>query len=343
MQRKNLFLVCLLLLVISIAIVGCDNNDGAHQPSIECSHSYDSQVVQPSCVQRGYTIYTCSKCNKSYEDNYVDCLGHNYIERAQNYKCSICDKYEDGGFTFSLVYQSNNEYQVDSVSSSAIENGVIEIPRKHLGLKVTKLNRGCLYNIRKSLVALKIKSNINYIGSSLFTYGGQFDNVKTALKLVIFDNDCKDINISHTAFNSCNYLEEVLYPDECFSCFNHDDLIGNHYLFENTKFFNNNVVKENGLYYIRDLLLSSDKSTVASNVVVKDGTRLIANQVFKQNTNITSVYIPVSVIYIGKSAFSQCMNLHDIYYQGDETQFSNIMIEDNTFEDCGALSYQFNK
>lgn len=59
-------------------------------------HSFVKSIISPKCVEKGYTLYKCSKCNESYTENYIDALGHNYkFVSADNseltYKCSECD------------------------------------------------------------------------------------------------------------------------------------------------------------------------------------------------------------------------------------------------------------
>ena len=39
-------------------------------------HDYKSQIVAPTCTDKGYTIKTCSKCNDVIYTNYTDALGH---------------------------------------------------------------------------------------------------------------------------------------------------------------------------------------------------------------------------------------------------------------------------
>lgn len=41
-------------------------------------HSYSTSVVQPTCSEKGYTVHTCSRCGYSYNDTYTDLLGHTY-------------------------------------------------------------------------------------------------------------------------------------------------------------------------------------------------------------------------------------------------------------------------
>lgn len=59
-------------------------------------HSFVKSIISPKCVEKGYTLYKCSKCTESYTENYIDALGHNYkFVSTDNlkltYKCSECD------------------------------------------------------------------------------------------------------------------------------------------------------------------------------------------------------------------------------------------------------------
>lgn len=63
------------------------DDTGKYQLSIaplsqnNCPHDYDSTYVYATYTTRGYTYYKCSKCGKSYKDNYVGkkTLGQGYI------------------------------------------------------------------------------------------------------------------------------------------------------------------------------------------------------------------------------------------------------------------------
>ena len=39
-------------------------------------HDYDSVVTEPTCEEQGYTTHTCSRCEDSYVDSYVEASGH---------------------------------------------------------------------------------------------------------------------------------------------------------------------------------------------------------------------------------------------------------------------------
>ena len=45
-----------------------------HEP--EHTHSYSSKVTAPTCVQKGYTTYTCTGCGHSYKDAETETLDH---------------------------------------------------------------------------------------------------------------------------------------------------------------------------------------------------------------------------------------------------------------------------
>jgi hypothetical protein len=41
-------------------------------------HNYEAVVTEPTCTEDGYTTNTCSVCGDTYQDTYVDQLGHEY-------------------------------------------------------------------------------------------------------------------------------------------------------------------------------------------------------------------------------------------------------------------------
>ena len=93
--------------------------------------------------------------------------------------------------------------------------------------------------------------------------------------------------------------------------------------FEETAFYDNLENWDNGLLYIDNYLISSSHWTetddeysvdfqAKGDIVIKDGTRLIADCAFVENNDITSVKIPSSVKSIGFSAFEFCENLKQV-------------------------------
>lgn len=54
------------------------------------SHIYEAQLTEPTCLDQGYTTYTCINCSYSYKANYTNAKGHNYVDG----KCEWCGKTE---------------------------------------------------------------------------------------------------------------------------------------------------------------------------------------------------------------------------------------------------------
>ena len=69
-------------------------------------HDYGVVVTNPNCTEQGYTTHTCSRCEDTYVDSYVDALGHDYTEwyttavpnctetGMEQRDCNRCDHYE---------------------------------------------------------------------------------------------------------------------------------------------------------------------------------------------------------------------------------------------------------
>ena len=48
-------------------------------------------MVPSTCTERGYTVYECDRCGETYNSDYTDSLGHDFI----NGVCKNCGKSED--------------------------------------------------------------------------------------------------------------------------------------------------------------------------------------------------------------------------------------------------------
>lgn len=71
------------------------NYGGTITWSVICvdGHEYTAAVTEPTCTEKGYTTYTCSKCGAVNVSDYVDANGHDYDEW---YQTKAPKEYEDG-------------------------------------------------------------------------------------------------------------------------------------------------------------------------------------------------------------------------------------------------------
>ena len=65
-------------------------------------HNYKAEVVEPTCLEQGYTTHICSRCGTGYNDTFVPPLGHNYEEievaptcTEEGYRGKKCRRCED--------------------------------------------------------------------------------------------------------------------------------------------------------------------------------------------------------------------------------------------------------
>ena len=55
-------------------------------------HNYEATVVDPTCVNDGYTMHICANCNDTYTDTPVDALGHSWKDAncVDPKTCTVC-------------------------------------------------------------------------------------------------------------------------------------------------------------------------------------------------------------------------------------------------------------
>ena len=72
-------------------------------------HDYEAVVTEATCIEMGYTTFTCSRCGDSYQGEYTDLAPHDYQEEVTaptctemghtTYTCSHCGDTYDGTYT----------------------------------------------------------------------------------------------------------------------------------------------------------------------------------------------------------------------------------------------------
>ena len=109
--------------------------------------------------------------------------------------------------------------------------------------------------------------------------------------------------INANAFYQYTDLKNITIPDSV----NH---IGKN-AFSGTEYYNNEANWENEVLYIGKHLIEA-KTTISGSCTVKEGTLCIANDAFKNCTELKSVTLPNSVKKIGDSVFSGCTGLTSV-------------------------------
>ena len=63
-------------IIIKVSCTVCGNTLSEEATTGTIPHDYEKAVTPPDCVNRGFTVFTCSVCNASYKGDYTDALGH---------------------------------------------------------------------------------------------------------------------------------------------------------------------------------------------------------------------------------------------------------------------------
>lgn len=121
--------------------------------------------------------------------------------------------------------------------------------------------------------------------------------------------------IGDNAFRDCTSLSTITIPDSVIK-------VGRE-AFWNTAFLNNKQNWDSDVLYLGDILLDVNYTKKGS-LVIKDGTRVIADYALYMSSSITDVTIPASVKYVGDSAFALCRKLDTISVTARNQNLSSV-------------------
>ena len=154
---------------------------------------------------------------------------------------------------------------------------------------------------------------------------GEFAFARSSLTGIIMPDTIRSID--YGAFYHCDNLGSVYLPAEIESI---APKAFDHTLWVDT--FLQSGVQDEPSFLISNGSLIAYKGS-SSSVTIPDGVRLIAGEVFKDHTEITSVSFPDTVEIVGEGAFEGCLNLSDIALSGRLS-----VLKDRAFRDTGIDS-----
>lgn len=117
------FLFGFMLILAMLVMAGCEHK-----------HSYEDEVIEPTCTEAGYTKHVC-ECGESYDDTEVPAVGHKYgewtvVEEAteedeglKERYCSVCNVKEEASIP---TLEHVHKYEDKVHSSTCTEDGYTE-------------------------------------------------------------------------------------------------------------------------------------------------------------------------------------------------------------------------
>ena len=169
--------------------------------SFACTHPYaDSKVTHPTCVDQGYTTYTCVDCGHVWIMNYTDPTGVHTYSDAQDMTCDVCGKKREE--------ISNGGYCGDNVTWK-LKDGILTIS-----------GTGGMYGYGYDYWAVAVKAPWQEFADTITTV--VIENGVTSIGKEAFSN-CKALTsvtipgsvkvISEYAFYDCQKLASVVIPE----------------------------------------------------------------------------------------------------------------------------------
>ncbi len=135
--------------------------------------------------------------------------------------------------------------------------------------------------------------------------------------------------IGYYAFDNCDNLEDVHYTGDIESWCGIEFCDSELGTLESGFVLVFGGEHANPMYYAKNFYINN---TLVKEIVIPDTVTEIKDYTFCGFEGITSVTIPDSVTSIGGSAFYSCENLTSVYYDGTESQWKEIEIDDGN--DC---------
>ena len=174
------------------------------------SHSYAAAVTAPTCTEKGYTTYAC-ECGESYVADYVDALGHNYVDG----KCTHCGADDpdykpvlnEGKLVVSDTRAKAGEEVTVSVSIE--DNPGVMVMALGIDYDKTKLE---LVGFEDGIMTgWKVATNAVWIGADDVTADGVILKLKFKVLEDVEDGDIQ-VSLLFSEGDIANHDEEIIMP-----------------------------------------------------------------------------------------------------------------------------------
>ena len=352
-----------IIVVIFAAVFCCSLAAGLTAcKKISHEHTYETEVVAPTCTEQGYTLHTCKGCGDSYKDTYVSALGHSYGEPSWAWS----EDYTNATATFTCT---NDSEHVDTLTATVTDEVTTPATcttdgEKDYTATVTFNNQ--TYTDVKTVTVEKTGHSISdnscvycgqpasegldmvLISEGEYTVSGIGTCTDTEILIPTTYNDLPVVSVEASAFLNNTAITSVVLPDGITSigenAFNGCESLTSVTFGKNSQLSSIGPGAFNYCYSLESITIPESVTNIGSeafnycyglrSVTFGENSQLtsIGEGAFCCCANLTSITIPDGVKSIGNYAFAGCSALESITIPD-----SVLNIGDSAFAECTAL------
>lgn len=297
---------------------GCPNVEGLF--SEDCIHEWKLEVVEPTCMEKGYTVRTCEKCGLSYRSYETESVLHQWQSiDSETMRCAICGTEARSKFDECLTWN------IDKAGTLTIA-----------GAGEVQTAPWLAYYTPKQIKGLVLKNGVTAVKAGVFSG-------YTSLNTVNFGDSLQ--TVGEMAFHGCTSLKTVAIPASLTS-------IGAGAFSACTSLTGFSLAKENKSFYLgnSNAALYQLKGTTPVKLVcfaagyTVNGSKFryyipstvteIADYALEGSFGLSTLVVAPDVTRLGDSALKNCSGLTAVYFQCNAPT-----IADNAFDGSKAKVY----
>ena len=308
-----------------------DVSSGTYTYDYDSLHKYESVITEPTKTEDGYTTHICTVCGDNYIDSYTDAIGSTGLAYKVNDDATTCTIIGIGTCEDEDIYIPAyiDGYKVTAIGEKVFEN-LAHIKNIYISKTVTDIANKAFYKC-VGITEIRIPTNVTHIGSQIFlgceslttvyydsSYappeGGTFIKNEGIKKIVFGENLTKIPN--YICYNCDNLEEIILSPNTKY--------IGNYAFYYCTSVKQIDLPKgliNTGWYAFYEMNITE--------IIIPDTVESIYNS-FRGCSKLEKIVLPVSIISVLQQTFYLCNEIKEVYYTGEEIEWSAISISEES-------------
>ena len=310
---------------------------------ISHEHTYETEVVAPTCTEQGYTLHTCTGCGDSYKDTYVSALGHSYGEPSWDWS----EDYTNATATFTCTNDSDHVDTLTAIVTDKVTTPATCTTDGEKDYTATVTFNNQTYTDVKTVTVEKTGHSISdnscvycgqpasegldmvLISEGEYTVSGIGTCTDTEILIPTTYNDLPVVSVEASAFLNNTAITSVVLPDGITSigekAFNGCESLTSVLFGKNSQLSSIGPGAFNYCYSLESITIPESVTNIGSDafyyccglrsVTFGENSQLtsIGEGAFNWCESLESITIPASVTSIGEWAFVECYRLVEVW------------------------------